>query len=136
MLTDVPTIHNLVKAHFGEWHRAPAPPPRLARTTYRPCSLPDTCRLQAHPAASHPTPLGCLLLTRYDTLPISRPSAPLLEFQAAIHHHKWSTAPVATGLTYNMVKKWSALLVCPQASPAGMQRPPKKIQGPRQWDYP
>ena len=103
MLTDVPTIHNLVKAHFGEWHRAPAPPP---------------------------------LLTRYDTLPISRPSAPLLEFQAAIHHHKWSTAPVATGLTYNMVKKWSALLVCPQASPAGMQRPPKKIQGPRQWDYP
>ena len=26
MLTDAPTIHNLVTAHFEEWYRAPGPP--------------------------------------------------------------------------------------------------------------
>ena len=34
----------------------------------------------------------------------SPPSLP--EFQAAIRHHKGSTAPGATGLTYDMVKGW------------------------------
>ena len=29
------------------------------------------------------------------------------EFKAAVSHHKGSTAPEATGLTYNMVKGWS-----------------------------
>ena len=30
----------------------------------------------------------------------------LEEFRAAIHHHEGSTAPGATGLTYNIVKGW------------------------------
>ena len=106
ILTDAPTIHNIVTEHFTEWYRAPGPPvehsyqrtvPRSRHTQIRNVSVPP-----------HAATLGGVYPTAatHDSATSGKPSPPFLaEFKAAIHHHKGSTAPGATGLTYNMVKE-------------------------------
>ena len=112
ILTDAPSIHNLVTEHFTDWYRSLGPPADW------PALLTDRRAFQARADAKHIPPHLTQDLWEAFTLPLqhtalhqdmvtalqSPPS--LSEFQAAIKHHKGSTAPGATGLTYNMVKGW------------------------------
>ena len=117
MLTDAPTIHNMVTEHFHEWYKAPGPPidwPSLLR---------DHSAFLAHATSKLIPPHLSQLLWDAFTQPLqlstlqqelqtalgSPPS--LAEFKAAIHFHKGSTAPGASGLTYNMVKGWPPSVV-------------------------
>ena len=113
ILTDAPTIHNLVTDHFTAWYKAPGP------SVDWPHLLHDHAAFQAHATSKHIPPHLTQLLWDAFTFPLqytdlqidlqhalsSPPS--LTEFTAAIQFHKGSTAPGATGLTYNMVKGWS-----------------------------
>ena len=105
MLTDAPTIHNLVTAHFEEWYRAPGPPSDW------PSLLTDRAAFQTLAAAKNipqhlipplweafTYPLRHSALQQDLQQALSSPPS-LLDFQAAIHHHKGSTAPGATGHT-------------------------------------
>ena len=114
ILTDAPAIHNMVTEHFTEWYRAPGPPPDWpSLLTNRPAfqALADSKGIPGHlthclwEAFTAPLQLTALQQDLRQAL-LSPPT--LGEFQAAIHHHKGSTAPGATGLTYNMVKGWPA----------------------------
>ena len=112
ILTDAPTIHNLVTEHFTDWYRAPGP------SADWPSLLTDREAFQSRADSKLIPPHLTQLLWEAFTFPLqhtalhqdmvtalqSPPSLP--EFQAAIRHHKGSTAPGATGLTYNMVKGW------------------------------
>ena len=113
MLTDAPTLHNMVTEHFTAWYQAPGP------TTDWPQLLRDQAAFHEHAAAKHiPQDLSHQLWQAF-TAPLQltalqqelqralRDPPSLAEFTAAIHSHKGSTAPGATGLTYNMVKGWS-----------------------------
>ena len=110
LLTDAPTIHNLVTEHFTEWYRAPS------NTADWPSLLQDRAAFQTlADSKSIPIHLTQRLWEAF-TLPLQHTalqqdlrqalSAPptLEEFKAAVTHHKGSTAPGASGLTYNMVK--------------------------------
>ena len=112
LLTDAPTIHNMVTEHFTAWYRSPSPPVDW------PSFLQDRTAFQAHAdSKAIPAHLTHLLWEAF-TLPLQhtvlqhelsqalRAPPTLAEFQAAVRHHKGSTAPGATGLTYNMVKGW------------------------------
>ena len=111
-LTDAPTIHNLVTKHFTAWYKAPGP------TVDWPHLLQDHAAFQAHATSKHIPPHLTQLLWDAFTFPLqytdlqtalqhALSSPPTLqEFTAAIQFHKGSTAPGATGLTYNMVKGW------------------------------
>ena len=112
ILTDAPAIHNMVTEHFTEWYRAPGPPtdwPSLLtdRPTFQ--ALADSKGIPSHLTQSlweaFTSPLQLLSLQQDLQRALLSPPT-LAEFQAAIQHHKGSTAPGATGLTYNMVKGW------------------------------
>ena len=112
MLTDAPTLHNMVTDHFTAWYQAPGPPvdwPQLLR---------DPTAFHEHAASKQiPKHLSQQLWEAF-TAPLQhtelqqelqlalRDPPSLAEFTAAIHYHKGSTAPGATGFTYNMVKGW------------------------------
>ena len=117
MLTDAPTIHNLVTAHFEEWYRAPGPPadwPSLLtdREAFQELAAAKNIPLHLIPPLwdAFTYPLRDAALQQDLQQALSSPPS-LSDFQAALHHHKGSTAPGATGLTYNMVKGWSAPVV-------------------------
>ena len=111
ILTDAPAIHNIVTEHFTKWYSAPGLPtdwPSLltARPTFQ--ALAESKSIPSHLTQSlweaFTSPLQLLFLQQDLRLALLSPPS-LAEFQAAIHHHKGSTAPGASGLTYNMVKK-------------------------------
>ena len=113
ILTDAPSIHNLVTEHFTAWYRAPGPTPDW------PLLLTDREAVQARADSKAIPPQLTQHLWEAFTLPLHHSSLQqdldlalrsppsLEEFRATILHHKGSTAPGATGLTYNMVKGWS-----------------------------
>ena len=112
LLTDAHTIHNLVTEHFFEWYRAPTQPtdwPSLLQDRAAFQALADSKAIPTH--LSHHLweaftfPLHHSALQLDLRLALSAPPT-LEEFKAAVTHHKGSTAPGATGLTYNMVKGW------------------------------
>ena len=81
----------------------------LALAAHRSRCLSDPRRLEAHPTQSHAAPLGgfhspSAACPSTGPEPCSRFPPSHAEFRAAIRHHKGSTAPGATGLTYNIVK--------------------------------
>ena len=112
-LTDHRTIHNVVTAHFQQWYQGPpGPPPSWAAL------LRDRPRYLEHARSKHiPEDLAALLWRALTDVPnvglvqadlekeLAHPPT-LDEFTAAIHHHRGSTSPGATGLTYNMAKGW------------------------------
>ena len=106
------TIHNMVTEHFTEWYRAPGPPtdwPSLLTDRAAFHALADSKGISTHLTRSlweaFTSPLQLSSLQQDLRQALSCPPS-LLEFQAAILHHRGSTAPGATGLTYNMVKGW------------------------------
>ena len=117
ILTDAPSIHNLVTEHFTDWYHSHGPSPDWPallsdRTAFQ--ALADAKLIPTHltatlwDALSQPLQHTAL---RQDLLQALHSPPSLAEFQAAIRHHKGSTAPGATGLTYNMVKGWSAQVI-------------------------
>ena len=112
LLTDAPTIHNLVTDHFTDWYRSPSPPvdwPSLLQDRAAFQALADSKAIPAHLTHhlwnAFSLPLQHTTL-RHDLGQALQAPPTLEEFKAAVSNHKGSTAPGATGLTYNMVKGW------------------------------
>ena len=119
ILTDAQTLHNLVTAHFLEWYRTPCASPNWPdlltdRIAFH--ALADSKSIPPHltqslwDAFTFPLQLHNAELRRDLQQALESPPS-LAEFQAAIQHHRGSTAPGATGLTYNMVKGWPATVI-------------------------
>ena len=103
--------------HFTTWYQAPGP------TVDWPHLLRDHSAFQAHATSKHipphltqlrwdafTSPLQLTALQQELQLTLSNPPTPA-EFTTAIHYHKGSTAPGATGLTYNMAKGWPPAVI-------------------------
>ena len=112
-LTDHKLIHNAVTAHFQQWYQGPPSPAPPWATLISDFSL-----FQDFGRSKHvPDDLLELLWRALTDVPqinqvrddlaveLALPPS-LTEFQAAIHGHRGSTSPGATGLTYNMAKGW------------------------------
>ena len=102
----------MVTDHFTAWYQAPGPPVDW------PVLLRDHTAFLAHADSKliprHLTHFLCEAFTAplQQDLQLALCSPPTLaEFTAAIHCHKGSTAPGASGLTYNMVKGWPPAVI-------------------------
>ncbi|OXE35754.1 MAG: hypothetical protein CGW95_11955, partial [Phenylobacterium zucineum] len=112
-LTDHRALHNLITTHFTQWYRGPTTP----HTNWQTVMQSKAAFVTECINKFIPMELTDLLWEALTDVPnaqavkeelasILHHPPPLHEFLAAVRGHKGSTAPGATGLTYNMLKAW------------------------------